>query len=173
MNLEHFLENLPEFAVDIKLNAKNLLKEEGGVLTAKQVGIIMLACGFASKNKALYEVMLEHFTGKLSEVEVNAAKISAVLMSMTNVYYRFTHLVSNHEYSKLPVGLRMNSMAPSKHGIEEIAFELASTAVSALNGCGMCMDSHEQKLKKHGVEAVKIQEAVKIAAVANSLSTLI
>lgn len=173
MNLEHFLENLPDFAVDIKLNAKNLLKEEGGALTVKQVGIIMLACGFASKNKALYEVMLKHFSGKLNEVEINAAKISAVLMSMTNVYYRFTHLVSNHEYSKLPAGLRMNSMAPSKHGIEGIDFELSSLAVSALNGCGMCMDSHEKTLKKHNVTDVNIQEAVKIAAVVNSLSTLV
>ena len=105
-------------------------------------------------------------------MEINAAKISGTLMSMTNIYYRFTHLVSNEEYSKMPAGLRMNAMSPAKHGIEAIDFELASTAVSALNGCGMCMYSHEKILKKHGVESNKIQETVKIASTVHALIVL-
>ena len=31
------------------------------------------------------------------------------------------------------------------------------------------MDSHEKTLKKHGVESIKIQEAIKIAAVVYAL----
>jgi alkyl hydroperoxide reductase subunit D len=53
---------------------------------------------------------------------------------MTNIYYRFTHLVANKEYEVLRASLRMNVMA--NPGIEKIAFEAASLAVSAINGCG-------------------------------------
>jgi alkyl hydroperoxide reductase subunit D len=171
MKLIDLLENLPKFAVDIKLNAQNLLNTT--VLTKNQAMIIFVACAFASKNKMLLEAVLKEAKDVLSEVEINAGKTSGTLMGMTNVYYRFTHLVSNEEYSKMPAGLRMNGLSPSKHGISSIDFELASTAVSAMNGCGMCMDSHEKTLKKHEVKSNKIQEAVKIASVVNALSVVL
>lgn len=170
MKFEELLEELPDFGVDIKINAKTLLGSS--VLSRKQVMIVFVACTFATKNQKLIESIIETAKSELSDVEVTAAKISGTLMSMTNIYYRFTHLVSNEEYSKMPAGLRMNAMSPAKHGIEAVDFELASTAVSALNGCGMCMDSHEKNLKKHGVESNKIQEAVKIASIINSLNVL-
>jgi lipoyl-dependent peroxiredoxin subunit D len=171
MRLENIIEELPDFAVDIKLNAKSLLNS--AILNEKQKMIIFTACSFASKNKTLLNATLETAKDVLDESELTAAKIAGTLMSMTNVYYRFTHLVSNSEYSKMPAGLRMNGMAPAKHGINQVDFELASTAVSALNGCGMCMDSHEQNLKKHNVESNIIQEAVKIASTINSLSVIL
>jgi alkyl hydroperoxide reductase subunit D len=64
---------------------------------------------------------------------------------MTNIYYRFTHLVANKEYEVLRASLRMNVMA--NPGIEKIAFEAASLAVSAINGCGACLDAHEKTLR--------------------------
>jgi alkyl hydroperoxide reductase subunit D len=171
MKIQDLLENIPDFAVDLKLNAKNLLNTT--ILTKSQAMIIFVACAFATKNKVLLEAILEEASQVLSETEINAGRTSASLMSMTNVYYRFTHLVSNEEYSKMSAGLRMNGLSPSKHGIPAIDFELASAAVSAINGCGMCMDSHEKTLKKHEVESVKIQEAVKIASVVNALSVVL
>lgn len=169
-DLEALFSEIPDFAIDIKLNAKNLLNTT--ILSKKQALIIFLACAFASKNKKLFEACLKTATGNLTEEEMNGAKISGTIMSMTNVYYRFTHLVSNEEYSKMPAGLRMNAMSPAKHNIEVIDFELASIAVSALNGCGMCMDSHEKTLQKHNVSQNQIQEAIKIAATINALSVL-
>ena len=67
-------------------------------------------------------------------------------MGMNNVYYRFTHLVGG-DYPKMPAKLRMNVMA--RPGVEKVDFELWSLAVSAINGCGMCMESHE-KVVRHG-----------------------
>ncbi len=168
--MEQFLESLPSFAADIKLNSKALM--ESKILSKKQVSLIFLACTFGSKNKALFDVFQSYYSD-LNQAEVEGAQIASTIMSMTNVYYRFTHLVSNKEYEKLPAGLRMNKMAPMSHGLDPIDFELCSIAVSALNGCGMCIDSHERKLKKENVESVWIQEAVKIAAVVNSLSLFI
>jgi alkyl hydroperoxide reductase subunit D len=89
-------------------------------------------------------------------------------MAMNNVYYRFTHLVGDSEYQTLRAGLRMNAM--SNPGCDKIDFELCSLAVSAINGCGMCMDSHEKTLRKHGVTAQAIQSAVRIAAVVNAVA---
>jgi alkyl hydroperoxide reductase subunit D len=47
-------------------------------------------------------------------------------------------------------------------------FELASLVVSAINGCGQCMQSHEKTLRKHEVSAQAIQSAVRIAAVVHA-----
>ena len=51
-------------------------------------------------------------------------------------------------------------------------FELFSLAVSAMNGCGMCIDSHERVLLEHGVKAETIQAAVRIAAVMKAVATV-
>jgi AhpD family alkylhydroperoxidase len=48
-------------------------------------------------------------------------------------------------------------------GIEKDDFELFSLAVSAMNGCGMCIDSHERVLQQHGVKAETIQAAARSA----------
>jgi alkyl hydroperoxide reductase subunit D len=87
---------------------------------------------------------------------------------MNNIYYRFTHLVGNEEYATLRAGLRMNVLA--NPGCDKIDFELASIAVSAINGCGMCMESHEKTLQKHGVSSQAIQSAVRIAAVLHGVA---
>jgi alkyl hydroperoxide reductase subunit D len=92
-------------------------------------------------------------------------------MGMNNVYYRAIHLASNKEYGTLPARLRMNVLA--NPGVEKVDFELWSTAVSAVNGCGMCLDAHEAELKKHGLTAQQIQAALRIAAVVNAVSRVV
>ena len=105
---------------------------------------------------------------KLSEEAAEAARAAAAIMGMNNVYYRFTHLASNKDYRNLPAKLRMNIIG--KPGVEKADFELWSLAVSAINGCGMCVDSHEAELKKAGVTTEQIQAAVRIASVVNAVS---
>jgi alkyl hydroperoxide reductase subunit D len=58
-------------------------------------------------------------------------------------------------------------------GCPKIDFELASLAVSAINGCGKCVDSHEKTLKKHEVSAQAIQSAARIAAVIHAVAVTI
>ena len=58
-------------------------------------------------------------------------------------------------------------------GVEKTDFELWCTAVSAINGCGMCLDSHEAELKKHGMSAQAVQAAIRIAAVVNAVSRVL
>jgi alkyl hydroperoxide reductase subunit D len=107
----------------------------------------------------------------LSPEALNAAKAASAIMGMNNVYYRAVHLLSNPEYGTLPARLRMNVLA--NPGVEKVDFELWSTAVSAVNGCGMCLDAHEAELKKHGVTAQQIQAALRIAATVNAVSRVL
>ena len=87
---------------------------------------------------------------------------------MNNVYYRFVHLASNAEYQTMPAKLRMNVIG--NPGVPKVDFELWSLAVSAINGCGMCIDSHEKVLRDAGVDAQTIQTAVRFASVLQSLA---
>jgi len=87
---------------------------------------------------------------------------------MNNVYYRFTHLVAAPDYKTMPAKLRMNVLA--KPGVEKADFELWSIAVSAINGCGMCLDSHERIVREHGVSSEAVQAVVRIAAVVHAVA---
>ena len=104
-------------------------------------------------------------------VAINAAKAAHAVMAMNNVYYRFAHLVAAKDYATLPARLRMNVMA--NPGVEKADFELWSLAVSAINGCGKCMDSHEAELRKHGLTPQEIQTAVRAAAVVHAVAAVL
>jgi alkyl hydroperoxide reductase subunit D len=87
---------------------------------------------------------------------------------LNNIYYRFLHLVEDPEYQRLPARLRMNGLGAP--GIERRDFELLSLAVSAINGCGLCIGSHERKLREQGIDREAIQSAVRIAAVVHAVA---
>ena len=57
-------------------------------------------------------------------------------------------------------------------GIDKADFELFSLAVSAQNGCGMCIDSHERVLTQHGIKAETIQSAARVAAIMTAVATV-
>jgi len=56
------------------------------------------------------------------------------------------------------------------HGVDAVDFELWSIAVSAINGCGACVDSYEKVLREEGMSEEKIPAAVRIASVVHALS---
>jgi len=90
---------------------------------------------------------------------------------MNNIYYRFVHLASNKEYGSMPARLRMNVIG--NPGVDKADFELWSLAVSAINGCGACIDTHEKVLQEAGVAASAIQTAVRFAAIIQSVAVAI
>jgi alkyl hydroperoxide reductase subunit D len=169
MTLEQIRDQLPDYAKDLRLNLDAVLSESGSPgLAPKQIAIVAIASAISARHEALTRAVSEKFAATLSEAEANGARAAAAIMAMNNIYYRFTHLVGNEEYAKLRAGLRMNVMA--NPGCDKLDFELASLAVSAVNGCGMCMESHEKTLQKHGVAAQAIQSAVRIAAVLHAVA---
>jgi alkyl hydroperoxide reductase subunit D len=168
MSLKQFAESLPDYAKDIRLNLGSILSDQ--LMGDERKLSLLLSCAHGSGYKPLVEAAEAEVSGKLSDQVANAARGAAALMAMNNVYYRFVHLTSNPEYGKLPARLRMNFIG--SHGIAKEEFELMSLAVSAMNGCGMCIDSHERVLLEHGVKPDAIQSAVRIAAVMKAIATV-
>ncbi len=168
MSLKAFTETLPDYAKDLRLNMGSLLSDQ--TLGDQRKYGLLLACAHGTGYKPIVEAAEAEVEGKLSPEAANAARASAAVMAMNNVYYRFVHLVSNPEYGTMPAKLRMNVIG--NPGIDKADFELFSLAVSAMNGCGMCIDSHEKVLKQHGVNAEAIQAAARIGAIVKAVATV-
>ena len=160
---------LPDYAKDIKLNIGSLANET--ILNDQQKYGCMLACAYAIGTPGIVKGIKGETEDKLSEEAATAAKAAAAIMGMNNVYYRSLHLVSNETYRTLPARLRMNVIG--KPGIEKSDFELFCMAVSAINGCGMCLDSHEAELRKAGMTSEQIQASIRIASVINAAARIL
>jgi len=163
MSLEALRNALPEYAKDQKLNLGSLATEPA--LSQQQRAGCFIVSALASRNALVSKHIAAEFGPQLSAEALTAAKAAASIMGMNNIYYRFTHLVHG-DYASMPAKLRMNIMA--RPGVEKVDFELWSLAVSAINGCGMCMESHEKVLLQHGVTKEQVQAAVRIAAVVHA-----
>jgi alkyl hydroperoxide reductase subunit D len=166
MSLEHLKSALPDYAKDIRLNLGSLATEPS--LSAEQRAGTFVAAAIASRNPTVTEAIIAEFAADLSPEALSAAKAASAIMAMNNVYYRFTHLVGG-DYPAMPAKLRMNVMA--RPGVDKATFELWSLAVSAINGCGMCMESHERAVRQNGLTTEQVQAAVRIAAVVHAAAT--
>ncbi len=172
MNLSDLRNTLPDYARDLKLNLDSVLSETGAAgLDGNQVRAIALASAIAARHAPLVAAIEAFASEQLSPEEINGAKAASAIMAMNNVYYRATHLIHNDEYGQLRTGLRMNIMA--NPGIGKDTFELASLAVSAINGCGACMDSHERVVREHGISAQGVQSTLRIAAVVHAVAVVL
>ena len=148
MSIDILKDRLPDYARDLKLNLV-----EPGVRAAPQPaaeGRQLHRCRARRQPRADDAGRGRRLRAASSSPEaLNAAKIAASLMAMNNIYYRFVHLVHAADYKTLPAKLRMTVMA--KPGVDKVDFELWSLAVSAVNGCGMCLEAHEKVLREHGL----------------------
>ncbi len=130
-----------------------------------------MASAGASRNDEIMQAVFSDAASHLSPQVLEAARGAAAIMGINNVYYRFLHLSSNEKYRTIPARLRMNILR--SHGVDVVAFELWCTAVSAINGCGACVDSHEKTLREKGVREETIVAAVRIASVIHGLASVL
>ena len=158
MSLDALRDQIPDYAKDIRLNLGTLASET--TLNDQQKWGAFLASALASGNGAVIRAMA-----------VTAAKAAAAIMAMNNVYYRATHLMHAEDYKQLPAKLRMNVIA--NPGVDKVDFELWSLAVSAVNGCGMCLDAHEKVVRKGGLSADQVHTALRIAAAVHAASAVL
>lgn len=166
MSLDSLKSALPDYAKDLKLNLSSLAADT--TLSEQQRAGTFIASAVAAREPFTLGAVLAEFASKLSPQALAAAKASASIMAMNNIYYRFTHLASAEEYKSLPAKLRMSIIASPGTAKED--FELWCLAVSAINGCGACVDSHEKTLRAGGFSAEQIQTAVRIAAVIHGVA---
>jgi alkyl hydroperoxide reductase subunit D len=169
MTLEQVSEALPSYAKDLKLNLSSVFNQ--AELTAQQTWGTAVATALASRNPTLYRAIASEAEKNLSPEALEGAKAAAAIMGMNNIFYRFQHLVGNEKYSTIPTRLRMNVIRT--HGASPVDFELWCTAVSAVNGCGQCIMSHERVLQGKGVPAESITAAVRIASVLHAIASVL
>lgn len=166
MSIDVLKSVLPDYAKDLKLNLSSLLSET--VLTDQQKYGVFLASALASRNNDVSRAVESEAAPHLTAEALTAAKTAAAIMGMNNIYYRFLHLTENADYKSLPARLRMNAIG--KPGIEKADFELYSLAVSAINGCGMCLTAHDHEVRSAGLSAEQVQAAVRIASVVHAVA---
>jgi lipoyl-dependent peroxiredoxin subunit D len=169
MELEQLLNQVPEYARDLKLNFGGVTRQTE--LTEQQVWGTVVACAIAARNPQLLESLLSEAAKHLNQQAIFAAKAAAAVMGMNNIFYRFRHLSSNEKYSSMPARLRMQVIG--KHGSDPVDFELWCLAVSAINGCGVCVDAHEKVLRDKGVNEETILAAVRIASTIHALAAIL
>lgn len=167
MSIEALKDRLPGFAKDVKLNLSSMAADE--TLGAQTKYGLLVAAAVATRNPDLIAAVDAEAANKIAPAAMEAAKAAALVMAMNNVYYRFVHLASNKDYAAMPARLRMNVIA--NPGVDKTDFELWSLAVSAINGCGACVDAHERELRRHELSVESIQAAVRIAAVVKAVAT--
>lgn len=168
MTLNELLDTVPAYAKDLKLNLSTLLQQQE--LNEQQIWGTVAASAIASRNPQVIQAVLAEAASHLSPQALEAAKSAAAIMGMNNIYYRFQYLSKNPKYASLPARLRMNVLR--SHGVDPADFELWCTAVSAINGCGLCVDSHEQVLRGKGMSEELILAAVRLASVIHGLATV-
>ncbi len=167
MSLNDLKSHLADYAKDTKLNLSKVLSEEGAPdLTPTQIYATALASAYATQSEMVVQAIAAEAAAVLSDADMQAAKAAASIMGMNNIYYRFLHLVKDKEFGSLPANLRMQVIA--NPGVEKVEFELYSLAVSAINGCGMCMEAHVHEVLKGGISRLGIQSAIRIASVVHA-----
>ena len=165
MSLETLRNALPDYAKDQRLNLGSLASEPE--LTAQQRAGTFIAAAVACRNATTTAALVAEFGPQLSPEALVAARAAASVMAMNNIYYRFTHLVGG-DYRTMPAKLRMAVIA--RPGVEKADFELWALAVSAINGCGMCMEAHERVVREAGLTSGQVQAAIRIAAVVHAVA---
>jgi len=155
---------------DLKLNVGAVLKSSH--ISKKESFLLALSVAVNEKSAVLIEAFESLARGEeATNEEIAEVHACTSLMNTNNVFYRFRHyLPSNQYYNNTPAGLRMSIMMNPVMG--KGLFELVSLVVSALNGCELCVTSHEASVKQHGASEARVYDAIRLGAVIKSLAVL-
>src|ERR1700712_2468290 len=155
---------------DFKLNLTSTLTSEH--LDAKECALLGLSVAINNTNKPL----TQYYTKYAEEQGATAADVAeaaacASLLASNNIFYRFRHFTQKEKYTQIPARIRMTVMMKPVTGKE--FFELMSLAISAVNGCELCVNAHEDSLIKLGTTEERIFDAVRIASLVTATGKII
>ncbi|WP_206512980.1 carboxymuconolactone decarboxylase family protein [Larkinella soli] len=156
---------------DLKINVGNVLNSSQH-LSGKETRLLALSVAVNEKHQPL----IDAFTAGARQEGATDAEIAEVLactslLATNNVFYRFRHFTGKDYYQQTQPGIRMSIMMNPVLGKE--FFELVSLVVSAVNGCELCVRSHEESVLKHGATEARVFDAVRLGAVVKGLITLV
>ena len=156
-----------KYIKDLKINVSNVLNNTQ-YLNKKEA--LLLAYAVAVNEK--FDLLKDSFRVQAQEAGANEAELAEIvsctsLMNANNVFYRFRHFMNKDFYTNTPAGIKMSIMMNPVLGKE--FFELVSLVISSINGCEMCITSHEASILQHGGSESRILEGVKLGAIIKSL----
>jgi lipoyl-dependent peroxiredoxin subunit D len=170
MTLDALIDSLPSTAKDLKLNYSSLVSNNTE-LSQQQLWGTVVATTIAARCAPLTAAVLSAAPAHLSPQAFEAAKTVAAIMGMNNIWYRFHHLSSNPKYGEMPARLRMSGLRG--HGVEEMDAELWALTVSAVNGCGKCVDAHEKVVREKGASEELITAAIRVTSVIHAIGVVL
>lgn len=155
---------------DLKLNFSSTLTSEH--LSLKEIGLLGISVAVNEKNTVLIGFFKKFAVdNEATPEEIAEAAACASLLASNNVFYRFRHFTQKEKYTQIPARIRMQIMMKPVTGKE--FFELMSLVISAVNGCEMCVNSHEDSLIKLGTTEERIFDAVRIASIITSTGKIV
>jgi alkyl hydroperoxide reductase subunit D len=155
---------------DLKLNFTSTLTSEH--LSTKECALIGLSTAINNNNGPLTVYYTQYAEEQgATAAETGEASGCASLLASNNVFYRFRHFTNKEKYTQIPARIRMQLMMKPVTGKE--FFELMSLAISAVNGCEMCVNAHEDSLIKMGTTEERIFDAVRIASLVTATGKII
>lgn len=159
------------FIKDLKINVGNVLNNTQ-YLSRKEALLLALAVAVNER----FGLLQESLSGLAREAGAGEAEIAEIiactsLMNTNNIFYRFRHFVKKDFYENQPAGIKMSIMANPVLGKE--FFELVSLVISSVNGCELCVGSHERSVLQHGSSESRVFEGVKLGAIIKGLITVL
>jgi lipoyl-dependent peroxiredoxin subunit D len=159
------------FIKDLKINVGNVLNNNQH-LNRKEALLLALATAVNER----FAPLQESFGALAREAGASDAEIAEIvactsLMNTNNVFYRFRHFIRKDFYDNQPAGIKMSIMANPVLGKE--FFELVSLVISSINGCEMCVSSHERSVLQHNSSESRVLEGVRLGAVIKGLITVL
>ncbi|WP_158825610.1 carboxymuconolactone decarboxylase family protein [Mucilaginibacter lacusdianchii] len=155
---------------DLKLNLSSTLTSEH--LSTKECALLGLTTAINNNNTPLTKYFTQYAEQQgATAAEIGEAAGCASLLASNNIFYRFRHFTQKEKYTQIPARIRMQLMMKPVTGKE--FFELMSLAVSAVNGCEMCVNAHEDSLIKLGTTEERIFDAVRIASLVTATGKVI
>ena len=169
-SLELLEKGQSRYVRDLKVNFNSTLTSEH--LSAKEIALIGICIAVNNDNKILIDFYTKFAEDNgVTAEEVAEAVACASLLSSNNIFYRFRHFTQKDKYTQIPARIRMQIMVKPVTGKE--FFELLSLAVSAVNGCEMCVNAHEDSLIKLGTTEERIFDAIRIASLVTATGKVI
>jgi len=164
MSLDALVDNIPAYAKDLKLNFSGVVCQQTDLMEQQLWGTVV-AWAMASRNENLTATALEKAGKYMVPEALEGAKGALAIMAMN------TTSSTNEKYATKRAGLRMNVIRT--HGIDQLDFELWCIAVSAINGCAACVDSHEKVLREKGFGEEKVIAAIRVASVLHAIAVVL
>ncbi|MBY0244435.1 MAG: carboxymuconolactone decarboxylase family protein [Sphingobacteriaceae bacterium] len=155
---------------DLKLNFTSVFTSAH--MSEKECALLALSVAANNNNKVLMNFFEQLALAKEATAEDTGEAVAcASLLALNNVFYRFRHFTGKEKYAQIPARVRMQIMSSPTTGKE--FFELMSLAISAVNGCELCVNSHEKSLLHLGATEERVFDAIRIASIVTSVGKVI